>query len=1050
MKVKDPKFVLERVEKYVQEDIRPSRIRDRIELDCWKYIEAPLDEVASDCWKPDYDDSSWEEYHLGEYWGSYDQVAWFRRKVTIPEGFVKHQAALRMLVGPRDGGGSTAETLLWIDGQPIQAIDIWHEEALLEPEIASRHELQLSLKAWYGVLNVPQKRRFKVAELLDIDMKVDKFCFLMDNLRLCVLELDENDLRRIRLTRLLNETLNKINYLNYRSEEYYRSVYDALEYLQAGMKHYAAMPEIKPTVNAVGHSHIDMGWLWRVTATHEKASRTFATVLNLMKQYPEYIYMHSSPQLLKFLKQDYPVIYEGLRERAKEGRFEITGGMWVESDTNIPSGESLIRQFVYGKRFVREEFGREMTVVWLPDVFGYSGNFPQICTKSGMKYFMTTKISWNQYNVFPHDTFWWKGIDGSELFTHFITTPENGSWYYTYVGHMEPQEITGIWRNYKDKDKNDSLLISYGWGDGGGGPTREMLEAAEAMKNIPGIPYVRTTRAEDYFAEMYQNADKKNMAHWDGELYFEMHRGTYTSQADNKKNNRKTEILMHNVEFISTLAAMKDQKFHYPKEKLDDFWERMLLDQFHDILPGSSIRQVYEDTARDYAWIQEEGGKCLELAARSILFAATGEQIALWNTTGVERSDYVLLPYENNITPNSVLIRGNRALVCEAQKNGLLVYAENLPAYSYTIFDVKQKHKEQPTESIEADFVVSDDERHIKTQHYVLELGENGQITYLYDRDNDREISDGTAMNVLRAFEDKPQRFDAWDIDIFYKEKPYNEFCLSRRKVTVTRERVEIEQAFTFNKSALTQTIVLTNRDRRIDFVTHIDWKERQVLLKTYFPVKVHAKEASYEIQYGVLRRPTHENTEYDFAQFEVCGHRFADLSERDYGVALLNDSKYGYDTRDNVLGLTLLRSPVNPDESADRHEHNFTYSLLPHAEDLDHSDVQEQAIRLNMPVLASSAGAMADSFTLLSCDTNDVIVDTVKRSEDGTALIVRLYESADTRHDAVRLAFHVPITIVEETDLCEENGKRIEVRDNSITFAISHYEIKTFKVILK
>lgn len=392
-----------------------------------------------------------------------------------------------MLVGPRDGGDSTAEALLYIDGKPVQGIDVWHEEALLEEKLCRQTQMHLALKAWSGVLVPPKFRTFKLAQLVKLDMQVDRFCFMADTVRRCALLLDENDLKRVRLTRLLNDTFKKVDFLNYKEESYYKSVHDALDFLAGELEELAKAEEIKPTVYGVGHSHIDMAWLWRLCATREKASRTFSTVLNLMKQYPEYRFMHSSPQLYKFLKEDYPEIYEQVKQRIREGRWEITGGMWVEPDTNVPSGESLVRQFVYGKKFIREEFGKETTLVWLPDVFGYSAAFPQIMKKSGMKYFMTTKISWNQYNHFPYDTFMWKGIDGSEIFTHFITTPEDGSWFYTYNGHMDPEEVTGVWKNYKDKDKNEDLLIAFGWGDGGGGPTREMLEQSRVMKTFPAF-----------------------------------------------------------------------------------------------------------------------------------------------------------------------------------------------------------------------------------------------------------------------------------------------------------------------------------------------------------------------------------------------------------------------------------------------------------------------------------------------------------------------------------------------------------------------------------
>ena len=565
MKVKDPHFILEKIRKYLDEDIIPSRYRKVVDIENWKYFETSMDERVDDAYAVDYDDSGWADFRLWDTWGGYDKVAWFRTSVQVPEDFAGGQTALRLLVGPRDGGDSTAEVLLYVNGHPVQGLDIWHEEALLE-ESLKPGTLHLALKAWSGVLEPPRFRTFKAAQLVKLDMRVDKFCFVIDTVLRCIKLLDDQDLRRIRLTRLLNETFRKVNFLNYKEESYYQSIYESLEFITEELEKLARTEEIKPTVCGVGHSHIDMAWLWRLNATREKASRTFSTVLNLMKQYPEYKFMHSSPQLYKFLKEDYPEIFEQVKEKIRGGQWEITGGMWVEPDTNVPSGESLVRQFLYGKRYIREEFGRETKLVWLPDVFGYSAALPQIMKKSGMKYFMTTKISWNQYNHFPYDTFWWKGIDGSEIFTHFITTPEDGSWYYTYNGHMDPEEVTGVWKYYKDKDKNEELLIAYGWGDGGGGPTREMLEQSRVMKNIPGIPRVKTSGAEEYFENIYTHTDHQALNTWDGELYFEMHRGTYTSQAANKRYNRKTEVLLHDLESIAMAADLENGSDDYRRK----------------------------------------------------------------------------------------------------------------------------------------------------------------------------------------------------------------------------------------------------------------------------------------------------------------------------------------------------------------------------------------------------------------------------------------------------------------------------------------------------
>ena len=1046
MKVQDPHFVLEKIEKYLSEDIRPTRHRKAVDIEPWKYLETSMDERIDDAYPVDYDDSAWQDFRLWDTWGGYDRVAWFRTKLAVPEDFRGKQLAIRLLPGPRDGGDSTAEGLLYVNGAPVQGIDIWHDESLLEDKLCGEKELSLALKVWSGVLVPPKFRTFKVAQLIVLDRKVDRFCFMVDTVMHCARLLKEGDLRRIRLTKLLNQTFARVNFLNYPGEEYYRSIYEALDFLSAGLDKLAETDEIKPLVYGVGHSHIDMAWLWRLNATREKASRTFSTVLNLMKQYPEYRFMHSSPQLYKFLEQDYPEIFSQVAERIREGQWEITGGMWVEPDTNVPSGESLVRQFLYGKRYIREKFGKETKLVWLPDVFGYSAAMPQIMKKSGMKYFMTTKISWNQYNHFPYDTFRWKGIDGSEMFTHFITTPEDGSWFYTYNGRMTPEDVVGVWENYKDKDKNDRLLIAYGWGDGGGGPTREMIEQTRVMKNIPGIPKAATSGAEEYFENLYTHVNHDELSVWEGELYFEMHRGTYTSQAANKRSNRKTEILLHNLEAVSFLADRLNGESSYPTEALDRMWERTLLNQFHDILPGSSIRQVYEDTAVDYAAIAKEGGELLDGALSRVCrtIRTAKDSVVLFNTTGLARSEYALLPWGGSLVSGCGVSDENGPCPSQETKDGLLVYVRGVPAYGWRTLQITAPSAaEEPMRLTETE---------AETPYYRITFTENGEIASLYDKENSRMVSCGQPMNRFAAFEDKPQRFDAWDIDVYYKEKPYQAFALESTEIAECgAERAVLRRTWRFNRSTLTQDLILYRRSRRIDFVTTVDWKEEQVFLKTYFPVDVHASEATYEIQFGSLKRPTHTNTEWDFARFEVPGHRYADLSQADYGAAILNDCKYGWDIHENVMGLSLIKSAVRPDETADRRVHHFTYSFLPHAGAFTESSVPEEAVSLNMPLLTASAAGQEGaedfgSFSFVSTDAPNVLLDTVKRSEDGSACVVRLYENRNASGETV-LRFAWPIRSAVETNLCEEGETPVSFAGNTVTVPMGCFEVKTLKI---
>jgi alpha-mannosidase len=1090
--VKDPNFKLERVRKYNDEDILTTRIRESIKLEKWKYLETSMEDKLNDAYILSYDDSEWSDFALWNSWGGYDKVAWFRCKVTIPEEFIGKQIAFKGIIGPRDGGGSTAETLLYINGIPVQGIDIWHEEAFLDPALyEGSSEIQIALKCWSGVLSVPKVRVFKEAQLVVIDPQVDKFYYTIDTLVKCVNLLEESDLRRIRLTKLLIDTFQLVDFLNYKKASYFTSIQTALNYVQTGLVEYEKLEELKPTVTGVGHSHIDMGWLWRYSATREKASRTFSTVLNLMRIFPEYRYMHSSPQLYKFIKEDYPEIFQQVKDRIRDGQWEITGGMWVESDTNLPNGESLVRQFLFGKRYMKSEFGQDSKLLWLPDVFGYSGALPQIMKKSEIDYFMTTKISWNQYNVFPHDTFRWKGIDGSEIFTHFITTPEDGSWFYTYNGKMEPEEVTGIWENYKDKDKNEELLLAFGWGDGGGGPTKDMLERARVMKNIPGIPKVQIDTTENYFKRIYDKVNYKDLGVWDGELYFEMHRGTYTSQAYTKRANRKSENLLHDIEFLSVLADTLQKEQRYPQQEINDIWEKVLLNQFHDVLPGSSIRQVYEDCKEIYQNIEEQGKHLLtEAVSRISSTCSEGqESILVFNTIGWPRKDILFMPYSKEITDTTNFVTAEGVSVKkQTTKEGVLLFVKEIPAYGFTkillsnqtemIQGEKQlegkQSEEIQTEKIQTEKIQlekiqpeeiqpeasqSDDNQlvvivetnYLENQFYTISLNDNGEIVSLLDKRANRQICCGKPMNTLCAFEDKPLRFDAWDIDIFYKEKPYGPMELMKSEVIEAGPvRGTLRLTWKFNESRIEQDMIIYQDKDRIDFKTHVFWQEEQVLLKAFFPVDIHATDATYDIQFGNIKRPTHTNTEWDFAQFEVCAHKWVDLSEGNYGVSLLNDCKYGHDIHENVIGITLIKSAISPDETADRGEHHFTYSLYPHRGGWRESDVQQAAMELNLPLQAtpvSNLPVTTNSFGFIKLACDHIVLDTIKKAEDENASIIRLYEYKDQKEQSVTMTFGLPVSRVVETNLMEKELGEVPVMDGQIVFDIAGYEIKTYKV---
>ncbi len=1038
-------FTIKKLEKQL-DDIKKMINCKTMDITKFKYIE----EDVKGAEKPSFDDSKWDDFKIGEYWGGYDVIAWFRTTMEIPEEFKGQKLALRFLVGPRAGGHSTAETLLYVNGKALQGIDIWHEEAWLSPELYENGQIQLSLRAWSGVLGVPDQRQFKEAQLVWIDEAAEEYYYLLDTTVKAVKEMNENDLRRTRILEIANKSYNMVNMIKPYSDGYYLSIGKALEFLQDEINELQQLKEIKPKIVGIGHSHIDMAWLWRLQHTREKAQRTFATVLNLMRQYPDYKYMHSSPQLYKYLKDDAPEIFAEVKDRIKAGDWEITGGMWVEPDTNVPNGESLIRQLQFGKRYMKEEFGVDSKVVWLPDVFGYSWALPQIMKKSGIEYFMTTKISWSQYNRFPYDTFNWRGIDGTEILTHFITTPEEGSWHYTYNGPFQPDDIKGLWDNYRQKDINDELLLAFGWGDGGGGPTKEMLEVGKTMKNLPGMPEVELGRVEPYFKRLDQRIKDKDVPLWDGELYLEFHRGTYTSQAWLKRANRKSEVLYHNAEWLNSLGYNFDLLEEYPHQKLNQGWELLLLNQFHDILPGSSIRQVYEDSREDFKQIMDIGNEAFKAASSTIIENLKVEEksITAFNSVSDQRNEIVELPYDQDMNPIQVVKEGN------AKK--ALYKLDNIPSLGYKNF----KLSDLEAVKIENKLIVKED--YLENQYYQLKLNKDGQLISIYDKGNDREVlAKNKKGNIFQAFEDRPMNFDAWDIDIYYQEK--------MEEVEQLQEAVVEEQGplrgvlrlvWKFYDSIITQRITIYHDSPRIDFRTVVDWEEKQTLLKVAFPVSVRSTTANYDIQFGNIERPTHWNTSWDFARFEVPGQKWVDLSEGNYGVSLLNDCKYGFDVKDNLMRITLIKSAVRPDETADRERHYFTNSLLAHEGSWQDSNVNNQAYALNYPIQTIYNNAvkidssnlkedqsLSDEYEFATLDANNVRIETIKKAEDEDCLIVRLYEYKKYRLQEVKLTFAEEIKKAVECNLVEEGNQKVIYSDNKLRFSIKPYEIKTFKV---
>ncbi len=985
---------------------------------------------------------NWDTMKVGDFWSGRDHYLWMHKEVSIPKEWEGHRVVGIFDFGKTGAGNNSGfEAMCYINEKPYQGVDVNHMEVFFPKELCGS-TFRLTFRLWSGLEGggVPkeQEHRIKRADLACLDEKTDDFYYMGSLVLDTVNNLEDGNPVKYNLRIALDSACHCIDWSYPGSDSFYETVHQADDILNEKIEGMDKQSLVN--VHCIGHTHIDMAWLWRLKHTHEKASRSFSTVLRMMEMFPEYIFLQTQPQIYEYIKEDFPEIYEEIKKRVREGRWETDGGMWVEADCNLTSGESLTRQILLGSRFIKEEFGKDVEYLWLPDVFGYSWALPQILKKSGIDMFMTTKISWNQYNRMPHDTFYWKGMDGSQVLTHFITTPEPwnepGSWFYTYNGLLTAKTVKGVWEAYSDKEVNKDMLISYGYGDGGGGVNRDLLEARRRLDKIPGLPNVKTSTAGEYFRKLKKTVnDTEQYVHtWDGELYLEYHRGTYTSQGYNKRMNRKMELLYRKAEWMTVMNAVRENNLAMAQqEKLTKGWKMILTNQFHDIIPGSSIHEVYEDSRRDYEVIRQIGEDVISAYKENAL--TDGEDsFTVYNASGWKLDTMAAI--RGNDTGVYKDEAGN--VLLSQQADGMhYVQVKDVPPMGYkTIWFTKGK--ELPENSV---FTVNG--KNIETPFYSVCLNDYGQITRLFDKQEEREVlAHGERGNVLQVFEDKPLDNDAWDIDIFYQQKMREITDLTVFEVKQCGALcLTIHMEWNYMNTTVCQDMILYSMDRRIDFKTDVDFKERQQLLKAAFTVDVRSTYATYDIQYGNVRRPNHWNTSWDQARFESVGHRYADLSERNYGVALMNDCKYGYDIKDNVLRISLLRSGLQPDHLQDVGKHQFTYALLPHKGDFVEGRVVESAYALNNPMDVYEGMQKEPGGSFFTLDNEQVEIDAVKKSEDGCYLVVRFHDFAGAKQ-RVEINPSFMYKAWAEGDLMERPVSGFN--DGKVVMELHPYEIKT------
>ncbi len=910
------------------------------------------------------------------------------------------------------------QCILYLNGKMVQGLDLNHKDAYLEPDTAyTMHNYVYTFRV-DGPLFVYHK-------IVKIDTETEGLYYDLLTPLEGLKALNKNTAEYRDTLSVLERTVNLIDLREPGSEAYRKSIAEARAFIQEELYEKLCSTEGKPVVHCIGHTHIDVEWLWARRQTREKVQRSFATAIALMEKYPEYQFTLSQPELYRYLKEEAPEKFEELKKLVAEGRWEPEGAMWVECDCNLTGGESFVRQIMQGKRFFKDEFGKESKALFLPDVFGYSAALPQILKKSGVDYFVTSKISWNDTNMMPYDSFMWQGIDGTEIYSSFITTQkakrdrsiEN---YTTYVGMLDAPNVMGTWDRYQQKEYNKHTIMTYGYGDGGGGPTRWMLEKQRRLaKGLPGLPVTKMDHLipylEDAKASFDENTAKlKRVPKWVGELYLEFHRGTYTSMAANKRGNRKSELMLQKAEALSYADLFFGGS--YDASGIYAAWRKVLHNQFHDILPGSSILEVYEGTEKDYAQLAEYGNGVISEKLQALAEkVATHGGVLVYNPSGFARG--------GNVTVGGKTIE----------------LTQEIPAFGWRVVEPVAEDPAVKVQNLTAE-----------NEYYVLTLNEQGGIASLYDKKAEREVFlPGQCGNVFELYEDYPRQYDAWELDATYKPKKYplNDVATITPVVDGSRAGFKVERKYM--NSTIAQNIWMYSKGRRIDFETEIDWHEKHHFMKVAFPIDVHTDKATYEIQFGHVSRPTHENTSWDEAKFEVCAHKWADVSEKGYGVGLLNDCKYGYSTEGSTMKLTILKCPSYPNPKADEGKHVLTYSLLPHQGDLCEGGVIHEAYALNQPLEAleidGQAGTLPDAFSLVSCDQKNVIVETVKKAEDSNDMIVRMYEAFDSRCKA-NITVPAGFTKAYLCGLMENELEELPLVNNTVTIPVKNFEIITLK----
>ncbi len=999
---------------------------------------------------------TWPELTERTVWGETQKHTWLVTEIEVPEEARDRTLVLAVASNWRPMQGSTdPQCLAYLDGAVAQALDGNHPDLVIaeKAEPGQRHLVQINAFTF--------DERPLVGFQTGLFVRSPRVEALYHDLATAfevAIRLPQVDGRRHKTLDLIERTLHTLDRRAGQNEAFEASL-AAAEGIASGL-FTGETDTLQPTISAFGHTHLDVAWLWRVKHVRDKTARSFATVLNIMDEFPEFIFMYNQAVLFDFLKQDYPEIWARLKDKVTCGQFEIEGAMWVEPDVNIASGEALVRQIMRGRQFHMEEFGVTPKCVWLPDTFGYSAALPQIMVASGIEVFITSKLSWNDTERHPYDSFFWRGIDGTRIKAQLITTQsfETEDHRTIYNSDFSVSDILGTWKRYEPKALNDNVLMCYGHGDGGGGPTRDMVQRGLRLsRGIPGAPNLRLEGLRPFLDRLVARMTEReaDFPVWNGELYLQYHRGTLTSVAANKSNNRKAERAMRELEFAATMATLLEGA-EYPRDAIRELWDIVLINQFHDILPGTSIAEVNADTRRDYVDFFTKIDSAQGPMAQALDAVCPQKEGQVWvlNTTGQHRENELveLADAENEIhaieTPSghSTLQKVHRA----DGSSCLAACLSDLPSFGWIEGRAANDPGAQET-SLRAS------PEHLENELVLARFNSAGEIASLIDKTSGRELlPTGRAANRLVAFEDKPKNYDAWDIDASFEDKSWVATDADEIEVIETGpHRAALRVTRRLGNSRISQIVSLQNGARQIEFDTEVDWQERQTLLKAEFPFDLNVLEVRAEIQFGHVKRATHRNTSWDQAKFEASMHRWVDISEPDFGAALLTDSKYGYDAHEQTVRLTLLKGPVVPDPDADLGLHRFRYALKVHRGEQDLTEVVRAAEAFNNPLLVRGRLAPVvqgdtpthTSFSFVKVDGAGVTLETIKRAEEGDAVILRLFEHANRRSSA-RLIFDIEPDLIEEVDLMEQgDGVTLTPQDKAVELAFKPFEVRTLRI---